>query len=89
MRGGVRWGIRAGRLEKASSCCACSHLVFDHGAEVVVSEEHGDFTLCGRRVEFTQTVIRQLSRRRLQELFRHQTCTGDTSALHIPEYRKQ
>lgn len=37
--------------------------MFDHGAEVVVPEEHGDLALLRRRVEFTQTVIRQLSRR--------------------------
>lgn len=76
-------------MENGHLVCVCVcvwlHLVFDHGTEVVVSEEHGDFSLFGRRVELTQTVIRQLGRRRLQELLRHQTWgvhtqihTGDT-----------
>lgn len=59
-------------------------LVFDHGTEVVVSEEHGDLSLFGRRVEFTQAVIRQLGRRRLQELLRHQTWREQREADSLP-----
>lgn len=75
MRAGVRQGIRVGQLENTLCHCVGFHLVLDHGAEVVVSEEHRDLSLFGCRVEFTQTVIRQLSRCRLQELLRHQTWT--------------
>lgn len=74
MRAGVRRGLRVEQSETALCQRVCFHLVFDHRAEVVVSKEHGDLSLFGRRVEFTETVIRQLGRRRLQELLRHQTC---------------
>ena len=49
------------------------HLVFDHGAEVVVPEEDGQLALLGRGVELTQAVIGQLGCRGFQELLRHQT----------------
>lgn len=39
------------------------HLVLDHGAEVVVPEEHTQLSLLGGGVELTQTVIRQLGGR--------------------------
>ena len=60
--------------------CVCLHLVFDHGTEVVVPEEHRDLSLFSRRVEFTQTMIRQLSRCRLQKLLCYQALGTHTYA---------
>lgn len=54
------------------------HLVLDHGAEVIVPEEHTQLSLLGGGVEFTQAVIRQLGGRRLQKLLRYQTCNHTT-----------
>lgn len=61
--------------------CVPPHLVFDHGAEVVVPEEHGDLALSGRGIELTQAMIRQLSRCGLQKLLRHQTCPAQTCRI--------
>ena len=55
----------------ASSYCVLPYLVFDHGAEVVVPEEHAQLPLLHGRRQLTQPVVRELGRRAAQELLRH------------------
>lgn len=48
------------------------HLVLDHGAEVVVPEEHTQFPLLHSGCELTQAVVGQLRGRAVKELLRHE-----------------
>ena len=50
------------------------HLVLSHSAKVVVSEKDAKFTLLGSCGELTQSVVGQLGRGGLQELFCNQAC---------------
>lgn len=50
------------------------HLVFNHGAEVVIPEKDAEFSLLHGGCELTQAVVRQLSGRAAQELLCHNAC---------------